>query len=519
MSLLGTLERAARADVSWGPLDDRWYTDAPIGPTYARWPVTNESMKRVSAVWACGALLSETVASLPCTLYRRIADGGKERATDHPVYRTLRYQPNSWMTPMDFFGSGQLHLAFRGNWYARILYHQDRISLWPIHPDLVRVHLLDNGRLDYEVTNRETGRVDHHSQSDILHVRDLSDDGMKGHARAMLAREAIAVAGAAEGYAGKFFANDALGRLVMENPGDPGPVKRNELREAVQEQQAGWANRGKMLVTWGGWTAKHLGADHEKGFLLDPRNFQVADIARFWRIPLFMIGLEEKSTTWGTGVESQKQGFVDFTIKPWLDRWAQALGMALLTDEEREEFFIEFNLNDLVRGDLLARMTAYQIARQIGVFSPNEIRKKENEGPREGGDIYQDTPIGGAPNAAGTNQNTGATAVPAPLIADAAHRIASREIAEVGKRAGKDVENPDKWTAWIQTFYADHGRYVEQVLAPLAASYPFLQPRVGQIVHAVQSSAVMVLLGGIPPLWLAERKGEVVTVLASFMEG
>ncbi|MDE5192690.1 phage portal protein [Citrobacter freundii] len=48
----------------------------------------------LSAVRACVTLLAESVAQLPCELYRRGANGGRERATDHPVYDLIHSQPN-----------------------------------------------------------------------------------------------------------------------------------------------------------------------------------------------------------------------------------------------------------------------------------------------------------------------------------------------------------------------------------------------------------------------------------------
>ena len=43
----------------------------------------------ISAVYACVAAISETIASLPLVLYRREGEDGRERAGDHPLYRVL----------------------------------------------------------------------------------------------------------------------------------------------------------------------------------------------------------------------------------------------------------------------------------------------------------------------------------------------------------------------------------------------------------------------------------------------
>ena len=391
-------------------LDDRYYRDSFGGvwaspETYAGFPIDPDVAMRVSTVFACNSLIAETIASLPCVLYRRRDDGGKDKATDHRVYWTLRYRPNSWMTPLNFFGDGQMSAGMRGNALAEIRDDGRTMELLPLPVKYTTVEQLANGRLRYRIQDPKVSAEPRYLLQDrVLHIRDLSNDGIAGMARAVLAREAIAVSAAAEAFVGGWYKNDATGRLMVKHPAALDEKKRKEFRAMIQENYAGWQNRAKAMLLTNGVTAEELGKHDDSGHLVDPRKFQVADIARYWRVPLFMIGLEEKSTSWGTGIEQQTQGFVDFTIKAWADRWTQALMRALLTEDEQDEYVIEFLFADLVRGDLLQRMQAYQIGRQIGMWSPDELRAKENEGPREDGQggEYQQTPTGAAPNTPAT---------------------------------------------------------------------------------------------------------------------
>jgi len=45
-------------------------------------------------------------------------------------------------------------------------------------------------------------------------------------------------------------------------------------------------------------------------------------------------------------------------------------------------------MDSLERGNLLDRYNAYRTARESGILNANEIRKKENLDPYEGGDTY-----------------------------------------------------------------------------------------------------------------------------------
>jgi len=518
MGLMDRVERGGlHSNVSWHPLDDRWY--GPIsGPTAAGFAVSPSTAQRVSAVFACNSLILETVASLPCILYRRLANGGKERATDHRLYRTVRSQPNPWMTAMDFYGYGQGHLGLRGTFVSEIQESRGRIDLIPLHPDEVTLEQLPNHRV--RVIHRPPkGRERSLGQDECLIVRDTSADGLVGMARATLAREAIAVAGAAEGFVGGFFKNDATGRLLVKATTPLTPEKRADVRAMIQENYAGFQNRSKAMLLSHGLEATELGGQQDSGFLVDPRKFQVADIARFWRVPGFMIGLEEKSTSWGTGIEQQKQGFVDFTIRPWLVRWEQALDRDLLLPEEQEEFFFEFLLDGLLRGDIQTTVDALATELEHGALSRNEWRIIRNRNPVPGGDEFQQQLPGtaanerpGAPPA--DDEDEQARAIPAPLLSDAASRIAHGDVSAVANRADKAKADGLKFVAWVHKFAADQKASTVRVLTPLAESYGFPAFAVSESAARVERTMVEALsVEGVPDGWLEQRKAEVFQVL------
>ena len=529
MGLYGRLEHAKmRASVSWDPVDDRWFESlASSASTFAGFPIGPDTAKRVSAVFACVSLIAETIASLPCILYRRLdEDGGKERARKHRLYRTLRFRPNPWMTPMDFFGCGQMHAGLRGNAYQEIKDDgRTTPELHPIHPDLMTVEQLESGRVRFKARHPKTGEERILSQDQVVHVRDLSSDGFTGQARAALAREAIGVAAAGEAFVAKFFKNDATGRLIIRHPGHLDAKKKDELRTEYTKNYAGWANRSKMMLLTHGVEATELGKQSDSGFIVDPRKFQTSDIARFWRVPGFMIGLEEKSTSWGTGIAEMKQGLVTFTLKPWTDRWAQALQQALLTEEEQDEFFIEFLFADLLRGDLKTQMESFKTAREIGVYNPNEIRRKLNENPREdeGGDKYQDTTPGAPPNTGAAavvppvvddENDEEARAIPEPLKADAVSRIANKEIREVTTHARKKASDDSmKWTTWLERYFAAKRDYTAQVLQPLGEAFRVDAWRIDTMVDRIANTGVLGLADGVPDDWQDRRRMEIAAII------
>lgn len=89
-----------------------------------------------------------------------------------------------------------------------------------------------------------------------------------------------------------------------------------------------------------------------------------------------------------SNIEHQSIEFVVHTIRPWLVRWEQAIFKKLLSPAEQKEYFVEFLVDGLLRGDIKSRYEAYAVARQNGWMSANDIRELENMNPIEGGDVY-----------------------------------------------------------------------------------------------------------------------------------
>ena len=102
-----------------------------------------------------------------------------------------------------------------------------------------------------------------------------------------------------------------------------------------------------------------------------------------------MVGDLEKSSF--SNIEQQSLEFVKYTLDPWVMRWEQAMTKALLSLDEKKDYFIKFNVDGLLRGDYQSRMNGYATGRQNGWMSANDIRELENLDripEEEGGDLY-----------------------------------------------------------------------------------------------------------------------------------
>lgn len=360
---------------------------ASRGGSSAGVAVNDHAALGVSAFFACVRLIASTIGSLPLPVRRRGTDGIPVDARDLSLSKVLNDSPNADQTPTDYVEFIVISMLMRGNHFARKLMDGKRlIGLEPIRPDIVSIRRREDGRIGYRWSWE--GRSFDLAEDDVFHVRGFGGGPLSGLSVLALARESLGIAIAADRAAGSMFANGVQpsGALTFKEFLDP--EHREIARTDLVDQFAGASNAGKPFILEGGatWTQISLKADDAQ--LLESRGWSVEDICRWFGVPPFMIGHNEKTTSWGTGIEQMLLGFQKFTLNPYLRRIEQAIRKQLLTPAERAAgVFAEFNLEGLLRGDSLGRARFYQAMVGAGLMTRNEARAKENLPPVEGGDV------------------------------------------------------------------------------------------------------------------------------------
>lgn len=359
--------------------------------------VTDESAMRVAAVFACVRLRAGAVANMPVHVKRRVDDRTREDATDHSLWDLFHWRPNRWQKPAQFKRMMEAHVLLRGNAFALISRGLGgRVTaLTPLHPGRMKVRQRDDMTLEYLFT-RKDGRKVIFEQEDILHLCGLSLDGVTGLSAISYAREAIGLSMAMEQHGGSVFRNGAnvSGALKMPAGRTLDQEQASRLRAEFDEFRAGGNREGKVILLEDGLDYQQLAMNAEDAQWIEARKFSRGDIAMFFGVPPHMIGDTEKTTSWGTGIEAQAQGFVTYTLEDSLTMWEEALNADCLDPVRDRDIYARFNRNALVRGDLKARWDSYVKGLQWGVYSPDQVLEKEDENPRRDGNggIYYDPP-------------------------------------------------------------------------------------------------------------------------------
>ncbi len=345
--------------------------------------VNPSTAMQLTAVYACVTLISETIGSLPLILYRRM-ERGKTRAVTHTLYSVLHDWPNDEQTSVDFRSLVMAHVLLYGHGYAEVVRNGagQVKELWPIPPWLVTESRNSRNDLVYVVRLPEKG-AQNLSASRVLHVQ--APLGLSPIAQA---REALGLTMASEEYGARFFANDSTPGGIVEHPGNLSPEAQERIKTQIEQQTQGLSKKHRLMILEEGMKWHQIGISPEDSQMLETRKFQVGEIARIFRVPPHMIGDVEKSTSWGTGIEQQNIGFITYSLRSWMVRWEQAIHQTLLSADERKDYFAEHLVDGLLRGDAQTRYKNYQIARQNGWLSGNDIRVLENMDPVDGLDAY-----------------------------------------------------------------------------------------------------------------------------------
>lgn len=463
-------------------------------PTKGGPPVNEITALRNVAVFACLRILSETPASLPLIVYKRLPDGGKERARNHPAYNVLHDMANPEMTAMSLRETIQGHAVSWGNGYAYILRENGFVKeLWPLLPDKTRPERV-KGELVYRVT-LPTGEQRILNAYDVLHIVGFGYDGLQGYSPIRLARESIGLGLAVEEFGARFFGQGTNLGGIVEHPSKISPQAHQNLKQTLNQSYQGLNKSHLLMVLEEGMKYQRLGIAPNDSQFLETRKYQVTDIARLFRVPPHLIADLDRSTF--NNIEHMGIDFVVHTLRPWLVRWEQALNYKIFTPRERKEFFVEHLVDGLLRGDSKSRAEALATLRQNGIINADEWREIENMNPQEGGTgkVYLvngnmlPISVAGAKKAQGqsTERNLPVAEkrdfshadryrlmkVFQPLFHEAGTRIVRREKADIARAAAKmvDEQNMVPFNNWLETFYQESHEWITRIMHPLAMSY------------------------------------------------
>lgn len=366
-----------------GLTDPAFWSDLVGANSSAGQNVTAERILSLSAVWACARLISETIATLPLSMYERTTTG-KRLAPQHPLHGLLHDMPNADTTAAVHWEATVAAMLLRGNARAEKQMIGNRlVGLKFLNPNRLTLSKGSDGRTIYRYTE-SNGRQREIPAERIWNIPGFSLDGTSGVSVIAYGASVFGAALAAEQAASGTFSRGLLPTTWFKYPKTLKDNQRTEAREFIEGRLSGAVNSGRPAILEADMEVGTIGIDPADAQLLESRGFSVEEVCRWFRVPPFMVGHAEKSTSWGTGIEQQMIGFLTFTLGPWLRRIEQSISKDLLSPVDRLRYYPKFAIEGLLRADSAGRAAFYSAMVNNGILTRDEVRELEDREPMGG---------------------------------------------------------------------------------------------------------------------------------------
>jgi HK97 family phage portal protein len=340
------------------------------GSTFAGACVTEDSALSLPPVRCAVDAIASQISLLPLHVYHRPT---RQRVDEHPVALLLE-NPNPEVGYEDFWQSCMKDVLIHGNSYHEIVTTQggEPAELHRIHPQYVEVLRTDAGALTYRIDGNKYLPPDQ-----VFHIKGLGD-GLAGLSPLTVSREAFSSMLAQERFAASFYRNGCRLTGTLSLPGELSDNGRKNLRESWANAYQGVANTAGVAVLEYGMSFTPLSCSPEDFQFLQTRQFSILQTAQIFNIsPIWL--LDYGRATWGNMTEVMGQ-FVRQTLQVWLNKITTEIKRKLLLGDPLH--YAEHLTSAILQGNPKERYEVYGLALDKGILTVDEVRAKENLGPK-----------------------------------------------------------------------------------------------------------------------------------------
>ena len=341
---------------------------------------TSQSLA-LSAVYRCVEVITNGVASLPVKLYRTDEKGFKYEMHNNLSF-ILSKKPTGKINAFTFYKLIVKDILLMGNAYALILRDDNGevVGLQYIQAGLVSpIDKVD--RIEYQVTGIK-GFV---RQEDILHFMNYTDNGVYGISVLTHARRTLGIADYGENASENFYKSGGCTTGFLKFDGPSSGKQREEILSAWNQATGGVRNQPNGIpVLPANVNYTQLSVNPADAQLLESREFSVVEICRFFGVsPTKCFDLTHASYN---NSEMAELAFLNDTLRPLLTKIEMEMETKLFKPEDGYD--IKFDVSELLRTDKKSQAEYFTKMFNLGVLSPNDIRKELDMDEIEGGDIH-----------------------------------------------------------------------------------------------------------------------------------
>ncbi len=346
--------------------------------------VTESMAMKLSAVFRCTQILSDTIGSIPLELKRNVSGVFVDETST--LADLLRFQPNSSFNSFEFKRQIVAKVLNRGNAFLMPVWDKGQC---------VELVLLSNNSCSYDIERHKYYVADsinkiygEYDSSEIIHIKNMSlDGGYTGVPVIQYASRVLGIATSADEQSldtfdgGTMIKGFVAGGETMQGFG----AEQEEALTTIGDRIEGELRSGKNIISLPeGTDFRALQMTVAEAKLLEHREFSVIEICRFY-------GVDPERVFAGTAgnykaSESSQINFLNNTLNPILTQIESEFTRVLIQKRYRHRYKVEFDRKALFITDLTSKASYYKSMVEIGVFTVNEVRGKEGMSPVKGGD-------------------------------------------------------------------------------------------------------------------------------------
>ena len=341
-----------------------------------------------ATVYSCISLISDSIATMPVKTFRKTKDH-REPTTPPAFLDAINGMPNPETDSFTWLHRTINSLCLYGNSYWLIT-ARDRngfpSEVFNLHPDDITIER-KNGKAIYTFNGKETFTrfTTFNPAGEIIHIKNFEQGSDLGLSPIEAGSEAIGSALAQDEFSGSFFKNGAVLSGVIEMDSTPSEEQLRIFKQSFNRKHQGSHKAHNIGILTEGSKWRPLSLNHEQMQFLQSRKYTKSEICGLFRVPAYMIGDLSETTKLGSSIEEQNRVFYELTLLPYINRVETALTMMLPRNQ-----FARIDVSGLLRANIKARYESYNLGRNAGFLSVNEIRAKEDLPPvdSEIGDSY-----------------------------------------------------------------------------------------------------------------------------------
>ena len=346
--------------------------------TWAGTSVSINNATQIGAVYACTRLLADTISSLPVDTFIR-RDGNRLPFRPRPAWVYEPEGPGS--SRVEYYKQVVVSMLLSHGAVIQIIRggNGDVVALQPLDPTRVTVRRnpATRGR-EFVIDGKTVLPGDQ-----VLYICEMRKPGsVMGTSRIEEVKNTLGLAKALDEFASRYFSNGANAGGIIEFPGNLTQEQAKDVVEAFEAGHKGLRKSHKPGVLSGGAKFQKIGSDAEQAQMLESRQFAVEEIARVFRVPPSMIGLNTPGAMSYASVEHNAIQFVRYSLTPLITAIEEAHNRLLTGDA-----FMRVNMDGLLRGDSATQAQVFSTALQAGYMSVNDVRGLMDMRPVDGGDL------------------------------------------------------------------------------------------------------------------------------------